>query len=98
MNWYIHVSLIYFYQGFAIVNNIYAHRYWTDAGPQKTLFIPKNELSELNSIVLFETERAPKTQEEAFIELVENPIFVWKYVKDNKKVVTTFRGISCKFE
>uniref|UniRef100_A0A7M5WZQ4 Beta-galactosidase n=2 Tax=Clytia hemisphaerica TaxID=252671 RepID=A0A7M5WZQ4_9CNID len=64
-------------KGFATINEDHYYKYWTSSIPQKTIFIPKTNLKVgNNTIVLTEFERAPSSMDEAYIELVEKPVFV----------------------
>ena len=67
---------LYFFQGVATINEIKVLKYWTSAGPQKTLYIPRTDLIVGdNQITLTEFVHAPTSIEDAYIELVEKPIY-----------------------
>ena len=59
-----------FHKGFVKVNGFNVGRYWTDAGPQKTLYIPAPVLKEgKNEIVVFELHGCEKNE----IEFTDSP-------------------------
>lgn len=48
---------------------MHAHRYWPDAGPQLTLYVPGPVLREgTNEIVLLEIEGAPQQPKVSFVD------------------------------
>uniref|UniRef100_A0A7M6DLT0 Beta-galactosidase n=1 Tax=Clytia hemisphaerica TaxID=252671 RepID=A0A7M6DLT0_9CNID len=62
----------------AIIINGMAQKYWTEAGPQKTLYIPSTYLQPhmKNTLIVFETDRSPTNASDFYIEFVDTPIFV----------------------
>lgn len=59
-----------FHKGFVVVNGFNVGRYWTDAGPQKTLYIPAPVLKQGNNeIIVFELHGCS----EAVIEFTDAP-------------------------
>jgi beta-galactosidase len=59
-----------FHKGFVTVNGFNVGRYWTDAGPQKTLYIPGPVLKQGdNEIIVFELHGT----ENAVIEFTDTP-------------------------
>ncbi len=66
------LSMRGFHKGFVTVNGINIGRYYTDAGPQYTLYVPAPFLKQGdNEIVLFESERTDSTS----IRFVDTPDF-----------------------
>lgn len=66
------LSMRGFHKGFVTVNGINIGRYYTDAGPQYTLYVPAPFLREgENEIVIFESERTDC----ASVEFVDAPDF-----------------------
>ena len=65
-------------KGQIYINRYNVGRYWSAAGPQQTLFIPKSFLNEKeNSVVIFELDDPPCLLTkiwECFIEFVDKPI------------------------
>ena len=61
------------FQGFVNVNGFNLGRYWTPAGPQKTLYVPRHALTShgVNSLIIFETDKIPK---DFYIEFVDKAI------------------------
>lgn len=52
-----------FHKGTAYINGFNLGRYWNDAGPQRTLYIPAPLLKTgENELIVFETDGAPETQ------------------------------------
>ena len=84
-------------KGQAYVNGFNLGRYWPEAGPQKTLFVPANVLrpdQKPNSVVLLELDDAPcDYPEKCFVEFVTTPningtvlpIYVDRLVKSHKQ-------------
>lgn len=59
--------LLLFEQGFIILNDHNLGRYWPIAGPQISLYVPKEFLRNRgNSIVVIEMQRAPANHELKF--------------------------------
>jgi len=64
-------------KGFAVLNGFNLGRYWTTAGPQKTLYVPASLLvttdeNQGNVLVTFESDRAAK-YDDRFVEFVDEP-------------------------
>lgn len=54
--------MIYLFQGVLFINGFNLGRYWPLAGPQMTLYLPKELLRQKgNSIDVLELQRAPKS-------------------------------------
>lgn len=61
-------------QGFILLNGVNLGRYWPLAGPQITLYVPKEMLRKHgNRIVIVELQRAPKNGE---IKFSNKPIYI----------------------
>lgn len=61
-------------QGFIFLNGVNLGRYWPLAGPQITLYVPKEILRKLgNTIVVVELQRAPKS---GAIQFSDKPIYI----------------------
>ena len=63
-------------KGFVLLNGFNLGRYWTTAGPQRTLYVPRNVLRDDNSLLVFETDKIPTHDDEKFIEFVDKPEWV----------------------
>ena len=63
-------------QGVIYINGM-SQKYWTNAGPQKTLYIPSTVLlsNAKNTLVIFETDYSPERPEDRYVEFVDKPIF-----------------------
>ena len=55
------------------INGFNLGRYWTPAGPQETLDVPRHVLTShnVNSLIIFETDKIPK---DLYIEFVDKAI------------------------
>ena len=53
-----------------------SQEYWTEAEPQKTLYIPSTALlsNTINTLVIFETDYSPDRPENRYVEFVNKPI------------------------
>lgn len=62
-----------FFQGVIFINGFNLGRYWSLAGPQLALYLPKELLREgSNSIFLFELQKAP---ENSLLEFSDHPMY-----------------------
>lgn len=64
------LHLPHFHKGFCMINGFNLGRYWNDAGPQKTLYVPAPMLrSGENELIVFETDGCDALE----VELIDAP-------------------------
>ena len=62
-------------KGVVFINGFNLGRYWTPAGPQGTLYVPKYLLKKRNILVVFETDAVPASLNERVVESVDAPVW-----------------------
>lgn len=64
-------------KGQLIINGINIGRYWPQAGPQMTLYVPSSFLSGFNQVILFELDQPGNCDDKfiCYVDFVDHPIY-----------------------